>query len=467
VLLVRHSDTHRPERSYVLDVVLGEFLGLEWQAETRGPGPVEIVAAAHPDGPRVLVADTLFSIPSENWLTERALPRTPAPRWDTGGQPLGAALAHPELPVLYGRELSNGRFLDEHPEQIEFGIDLFGGIFFMLTRLEELVRPDRDEHDRFPAAESLAARAGFLHRPVVDEYAELLRRAIQRLWPSLPQRRQSFALRLSHDVDWPTHPQTSWGASVRQAGGDLIVRRDPGLATGRAAALMARRRRSPNRDPYNSFGFIMDRSEAHGLRSAFYFIPGTTDSRFDPGYTLDDPWVRSLLAQTHARGHEVGLHPSYGTYRSPDVIAAEFEALLNACKGLDIRQDSWGGRQHFLRWSNPVTWRAWDDAGLAYDSTLGYGQDPGFRCGTSHEFPVFDLVRRCTMSLRERPLIAMDMAILGERRGSRDGELRLLGTLANHCRMFGGQMTLLWHNSQLASSWQRRLYDSALEACLS
>ena len=65
---------------------------------------------------------------------------------------------------------------------IQLGLDIFGSVFFMITRYEEVVKSDRDEYDRFPAAASLAYQEGFLDRPIVNEYLEILWTCMKRLW---------------------------------------------------------------------------------------------------------------------------------------------------------------------------------------------------------------------------------------------------------------------------------------------
>lgn len=67
------------------------------------------------------------------------------------------------------------------------------------------------------------------------------------------------------------------------------------------------------------------------------------------------------------------------------------------------------------------------DAGMSYDSTLGYADRPGFRCGTCFEYTAFDVVSDQPLSLRIRPLIAMDCTVIAERYlglGSTRGGLR-------------------------------------------
>jgi hypothetical protein len=462
-LLVAHPDTFAAERAYAHDVVLREFLGLRWESRLKHDGPVELTLAGAQDDARLLIDDGLFGAEPGDWLTERSLPRRPLAWWDTSREAITPTLVSPRLPVLYGESGESARRVEQSGGELRLRLDVFGSVFFALARYEELAGAgERDAHERFPSHATIAAREGFLDRPFVDEYVEVLRAALARLWPSLPTARSSFTERLSHDVDWPFHSPLTLPAAAKMIAGDLVRRRDPGLVPVRVATLRAQRRRRPAEDPYNTFDLIMDRSEERGLRSSFYFMAGRTDPRFDSTYTLDDDWIGTLMKRIHARGHEIGLHPSYGTFRDPELISAEFQTLRGACERLGIHQSAWGGRQHFLRWENPTTWRGWEAAGLAYDSSLGYSDSAGFRCGVCHEYPVFDLLARRRLRLRERPLVVMEMSVF-EPGPARDAAgLETVARLRDRCRLFGGEFTLLWHNSRLASRREKALYAAAL-----
>ena len=87
------------------------------------------------------------------------------------------------------------------------------------------------------------------------------------------------------------------------------------------------------------------------------------------------------------RGHEVGFHAGFGTFRDAERTAEEFARLRGIAEREGVRQDRWGGRQHYLEWANPDTWRNWDEAGLDYDCTLAFSEAVGFRTGTCHEYP--------------------------------------------------------------------------------
>ena len=122
---------------------------------------------------------------------------------------------------------------------------------------------------------------------------------------------------------------------------------------------------------------------------------------------------------------------------------------------------------HFLRWDAAVTLRAWDEAGLDYDSTLSYADAPGFRCGTCFEYPAFDPVANESLRLRIRPLVAMECTVIARRYlGLGDGEQAFarFKALKDACRAVRGRFTLLWHNSHLESARHKSLYCRVLDA---
>lgn len=437
MIVVRHPHGYEAERRYVFDVVLGEFLGLEFELAAEDRSDVAITSSEDPDGARLIFADVLFATPADAWLTPTSLPVEPLAE-------LTVADAAEPLPVLYGTPTVGGH-------------DLFGSIFFMLTRYEEIVSETRDAHERFPSTASLARRAGFLERPVVNEYVDLLWSLLVRTWPRLERRPRRFRLRLSHDVDFPLYR-----APYHEA--RSLVRRD--LAWEHAPLVAARRlvnaavpQLVPKRlDLCNTFGFIMDASERLGLESAFYFIAGNRAGAIDGFYTLDDPWIRRLLASIDRRGHEIGFHASYTTFRDPEQTRLEVETLREAAAAAGVARPVAGGRQHYLRWENPVTWQNWEDASLDYDSTLAFGDHVGFRSGTCYEHPVFNLRTRKPLRLRERPLVVMEASLLEYQQLGLDAVPGAVARLADRVRRHDGDLTLLWHNDRLLSRRARRSY---------
>jgi peptidoglycan/xylan/chitin deacetylase (PgdA/CDA1 family) len=270
---------------------------------------------------------------------------------------------------------------------------------------------------------------------------------------------------LTHDVDLPF---VTIGVSkrlvLRGAGADLLLRRDPFLAWRRLRSFFKARYGDYTLDPYNTFNSLMDVSEKYGLISHFYFIAGHTAGELDGFYSLDDPSIRKLIKQISQRGHEIGLHPSYNSFKEVRHIRHEFEKLLQVADEEGIQQSRWGGRQHYLRWEVPTTWQAWENAGLNYDSTLSFVDIAGFRCGTCYDFTVFNVITRKHLELKEYPLTVMEITLFCESDGeailmnmSQEEVLKVINLLAKRCKQFNGIFVFLWHNN----SWIR--YDKTGE----
>lgn len=238
--------------------------------------------------------------------------------------------------------------------------DILGLTYWMLTRLEEIGRTDLDNHQRFPATSSHAYQHDYLERPVVDEWLNILGQVMNRVWPGVELRQHQFSMKVSHDVDGPArYAFRNLKGLVRTMGGDVLVRKDIAAALKAPWIWLNSRQEIHSQDPANTFDWLMDQSEEHGLTSAFYFICGRTDPCKDALYDPEMPQIRKLMRKIHQRGHEIGLHPSYNTYNRPAEIAKEADRLLKICEEEGIQQGEWGGRMHYLRWDQAVTQKAW------------------------------------------------------------------------------------------------------------
>jgi Family of unknown function (DUF7033) len=467
-LVVHTPEGYEEERRYVLGVVLGDWLGLDWKL-VAGPGDeLKIALAEDPDGPAVRMPDVLFRTEPDRWLTPSSLPSTPLPKRRVGEAGAGVLRAEERLPVLYGGSSdASTDLVQPGAHGVWLDIDVFGSVFAMLTRYEEVVVAARDAYDRFPMSSTLAFAEGFVETPVVDAYVALLSAALRRLWPRVEFRRHRYELMLTHDVD---DPLSTLGRSarllVRQFGGDVVRRRDAGLALRRARAVADARRGRYDRDPNNTFDFLMDVSERHSLRSSFYFLARGDADPAAPRYQLfDHPWVHDLMDRVHRRGHEIGFHAGFGTYLDAAATVEEFHHLRAVAEARGVTQDAWGGRQHYLQWKNPITWRNWSTAGLQYDCSLAFSEAVGFRTGTSREYPVFDLSARAPLALVEKPFQVMDVSLFGHMALTPDDAADAVHRIARECRRHDGTLGILWHNDEmLRTAREKRWYESMIAA---
>jgi peptidoglycan/xylan/chitin deacetylase (PgdA/CDA1 family) len=426
------------EKTYAVESVFGDLLRV----------PVEILQGESKNW-RITYGSKYFELPNlffpeddpERYLTKESLPTLPLTTLQS--QDLGISsvvLDEQSIPLLWSLPT---------PSAIE-DIDLFGSIFFLLSRYEEAVSSIRDTHDRFPSTASIALKAGFLHRPLADEYACLLWACVLNIAPDLVRPPVEFRFLPTHDVDIPISlSRVTPLAIAKRLMADLLKRHS--LA---AARFTWNVYRDWKQDPRFTFDWIMSVSEQHGFVSTFNFVADATDRR-DPGYDLMHPSMRKLMAEILRRGHEIGLHGSYGSFVDCAQLSKE-KKLLEQASGVAV---SWG-RQHYLHFSIPESWRTWAEAGFAEDSSLGFADHVGFRCGTAKAYRAFDVLKGEVLAIRERPLVAMEVSLLdSDYQGlHHEGAFGVLIALIKKVRHFGGEFILLWHNDRLISLQERSLY---------
>ena len=238
--------------------------------------------------------------------------------------------------------------------------------------------------------------------------------------------------------------------ALRHIGRSVLHNRNLGQAW-RSAVQTVQEFLSPQAAPYyRSTLALAEWSQRSGFAGdAFYFM-AATPAPYDGGYDLGHPALRRSIAQLQALGCEIGIHPGYHTLHDPQRLQQELQRF-QAQLGIQPQ----GGRQHYLRFAAPATWRAWQAAGLQYDSTLGFADHEGFRCGTCHPYPVYDSLADQPLALQERPLIVMDSTLIDYRALQPSQALPLTLNLARRCAEVEGDFILLWHNT---------LFDPAQQA---
>jgi len=457
-LVVETPAGHDEERKYVLSTILGDWFGLDWSHRPAERTDTRILLAGHAG--ELQLPDVLFSYGDSAWLTAKTLPSSPIPTWDAHELNAVTTVVMSELPVIYGDQIPR---LVTNGNSIYIPVDVFGSAFFMLSRYEEVVNHVLDVHGRFPAASSIAYQNGFLERPIIDEYAELLWAAMSRLWPSLARTQHQYRLVLTHDVDRPFGVcGEPLGSVLRRFGGDLVHRRSPIYFAKRLASVVLPGQAKERYDPNNTFDWIMTQSERNDLRSEFYFMADVTGTRrYDPFA----PHIQRLLQRIHARGHRIGLHPSYETLGRPDLLATEADTLRRALDGAGIDQPLRSGRQHYLRWNAERTWNDWEEAGLQEDSSVGYPDHVGFRAGTSRPYHGWSWKAQKKLHLLERPLIAMDATLLSNQYMalSPENAEERLRLLSQRVRAVRGEFVSLWHNDSIIG--RKGMYKRFLEDC--
>lgn len=441
------------ELRWIISVIFDNYLGLAYRLEAGAARNFHI----HGDRGHIELPDVFFASCDAQWMRRGSLPATPLAVFNAREAGLPGDAAPIPVPVIYGASHKRSHVEDDGAF---LPIDIFGSAFFMLSRYEEAVGAELDRHGRFPAAASLAYRSGFLDRPIIDEYVEILWSRIEAICPAARRKIRTFRNVVTCDVDHPYHASArSVPRLIKRTVGE-IVRKGPCSAAFKPVRnYFASHIGNWANDPYyHTIDWMMDVNEQAGNQVAFYFIPEITDPCMDGNCPIADPAVRAMMRGIDARGHEIGIHPGYNSYQSEAAIVGAKRALEHALAREGVRQKVIGGRQHYLRWSTHTP-ALWDAAGLAYDSTLGYADYAGFRCGTCHSYPMYDLHQRKPLDIRQRPLICMESTLMQaiDPPPAQTVLARML-KLKDAVKTFNGDFMLLWHNSNFETDDARAMY---------
>jgi hypothetical protein len=322
-----------------------------------------------------------------------------------------------------------------------FPLDLVAATFMGLTRWEEWKRPELDQFGCHKEDASLASRQGFRDRPALDEWAVVLRAWLSVSDTSWSADLPAFRVDFSHDID-VLRNYTGLLRVARSVARKLIKERRGGsslAALGEGLAAL----RDPSLDPcVRAFDTLMEFSEAHGVRSTFFFMAAQPGD-FDDGYAVESPLFKALVRRIKERDHCLAWHPSYRAAEDDSVFAQEFRRIREA-----VELPSVGVRHHFLRWRAGFSWRRLASMGIPFDASVGYNYCLGFRASTARAYTAFDLDANTPLALEVRPLVIMDGPL---QRGS-SPVARSVTVFANRCARVNGTLSVLVHNYTLMSS---------------
>lgn len=428
------------ERKYIIDIIFGEFLDLNYNI-TIGSNNYEIVLE---NGNNLIIEDHFFNnFPKDlEYLKPENIPKKIE-------LVKNDFIVEDDIPIIFGIDLLKTN--NQQVKTIICGIDIFASSFFMLTRWEEYVNRNRDNHNRFPAYESLAFKQDFLDRPIVNEYIEMLWNMLEYLEIIQKRKIKNYQLLLTHDVDVPLKYE-SWRSGVRKIAGDLIKRRNIKSAV---QNLLEKVKvcLGLEKDPYDSFDYLMDVSESIGSKAYFFFM-GEGVTKYDNYYKSNDYFITKLIRTIKNRGHYIGIHPTYAAYNDNEQFEKEKKELE---KNFDIKIIF--GREHYLRFEVPVTWQIWEDNGMEWDSTLGFADKEGFRCGVCYEYSVFNILTRKKLKLKEKPLLIMEGNFITYQLDINQNEMiKKIRDIIDKVKKYNGEFILLWHNSYLEKN--KNVYEN-------
>ncbi|MFK8104981.1 MAG: polysaccharide deacetylase family protein [Saprospiraceae bacterium] len=417
---------------YVTDLVFKELLGLTLILTTDQN---HFLASELPklNYSREVMAGTMLFLPQGNLLLETKLQTQHIEVYQVQGLPAFFACDFP---------------------MADYNFDVLSLIFYLVTRYEEYLPFASDAHNRFPAKESLAYRAGFLDEPLINHWVAKLKISLTEKYPTLSFVEPKYQFLPSYDID------IAW--SYRHKG---IYRQLAGYARDLLHFNLSQLQRRIKvqlgmvTDPYFVFDYLNELHQKLGLSPYYFFLLGDYGP-FDKSNQITARAFQDLL-HTTAKQYRTGIHPSYASHDEPQKLSKEI-ARLQSATGQPVKNS----RQHFLKLRFPESYQALIAEGITADYTMGYAAQTGFRASIAQSFWWYDLSKEASTNLRIFPFQVMDVTLKRYQKLEPAAALRQVQDLIDKTKAVNGVFVSLWHNSSLTEieGWEnwRSVYEEIL-----
>lgn len=197
---------------------------------------------------------------------------------------------------------------------------------------------------------------------------------------------------------------------------------------------------------FRTLGRLREMERAAGLKSIMHVYGGRAGLKrgsvrrilIDPSYDVMS--IADELRKFRDEGHEVGLHQSFDAWQSATAMRVEKHRVEQAL-GSPITHC----RQHWLHFSFSKTWIAQNEAGLTFDSTLGFNDRAGFRASHALSITPPPSTLEVNPSIKTVPLILMDSHVYDYAGVDRASPEKAIKPWLDEVRAVRGIASVNWH----------------------
>ena len=323
----------------------------------------------------------------------------------------------------------------------DMGFDIFAASFYLVTRYEEYLPYEADEFGRYDYINSLAHKEKFLPLPLVNLWAEELKKTLGLIFSSLKMPANDFRFIPTYDIDI--------AFSFRNKG----VKRNTGgffknVLKGEWTLLKKRIEvaQGDETDPYDCYEWLDDLHEELNLLPVYFFLVAEKQEGYDKNISPSNEEFQQLIKR-HAEKYFVGVHPSWKSNESESILKKEIETmgLLSGNRNIVI------SRQHYIKMKLPETYRRLIEQGIELDFSMGYGSINGFRASIASPFKWFDLTKNKATNLTIYPFCFMDANSFYELKQNPEQTYNELKQLYGLVKKVNGTLVTIWHNHFLGT----------------
>lgn len=334
----------------------------------------------------------------------------------------------------------------------DYPFDIFAAAFYLLSRYEEYLPYKKDEYGRYAHQNSLAFREGFLQLPLVNIWIEDFKKVIKEKFPHFTFHISVFSFLPTYDIDEAfafKHKDIfrTIGGIFRSgvSGQWLMVKKRWGTIY------------KSNPDPYDAYAWMDRLHKKNNLKPVYFFHVAIDKGRYDKNISPLNPAMQQLIKQ-HAEKYTVGIHPSWKSGDSEDLLEKEIEILGNI-SGNKIT----ASRQHYIRFTLPRTFRILMEAGITNDYSMGYGSINGFRASVASSFYWYDLKKEQSTNLQLHPFCFMEANSFFEQKYLPQRAFEEMMHYYHAVKSVNGKLIFIWHNNFLGTHPQFRGWRDVYE----
>jgi hypothetical protein len=430
ILIFCHKITHRT--AYAISLVMETILGMEWQITD------DFSRFSAYQGVKILYGNQTaegvdFFIKASGFLSLRGITAF-APETETRNG----------LVVLFPHD----------DNDCALGFDIFSAAFYLASRYEEYLPANKDRFGRFEAGQSLAFAKGFLHMPVVEHYALLLKSKLCEKFVGLNVPVRAFTHLPTIDVDI-AYAYKGRGILRTLFGGVLsIARFDKQSLKERYRVLTGK-----VKDPFDTYDDLRSLHKRYGCKAHYFFLCGDYGP-YDKNISWYSVAFQKLVKKMGDYAH-IGVHPSMASNKEGERLPEEIRRISSI-----VNQPVRYSRQHFLMLSMPTTYQQLIKHGITHDFSMGYASQPGFRAGLCTPYPFYDLSNETATKLMVVPLAIMDGTLRDYLEMQPESALQVISSTIQAVRDVHGTFVSLWHNDAFSDhgAWHgwRRVYEELM-----
>jgi len=333
--------------------------------------------------------------------------------------------------------------------------DIFSASFYLVSRYEEYLPHIKDKYERFDAKESLAFKNNFLHRPLINLWVEELKNIFKMNFPSLEFPHNKFSYQSTIDVDNAYYFLEKGFVRTVASFIKSAFNLDKVAIEERKNTLLGKLS-----DPYDTFEDHMSINEKYNVDVVYFFLLanyGTNDKNCSVNSRKFQLLIKHLA--DHAK---IGIHPSYASNKSFDILTLEKNRLENI-----LKKEVTLSRQHFLKLEIPKTYRNLLELSITDDYTMGYASHLGFRASICTPFYFYDIEVESSTNLKVHPFSVMDATLKYYLNLHPNEALANIQTIIDEIKNVNGHFISVWHNETWSdykewSGWSY-LYEQMLE----